>query len=48
MLTNIRGGVPIVFGGTLVGGLGVAGGTPDQDIEIATAVLAAIGADPVS
>jgi len=45
LLTNIRGGVPISFGGTLVGGLGIAGGTPDQDIEIATAVLVAIGAD---
>lgn len=47
LLTNIRGGVPIVFGGTLVGGLGVAGGTPDQDIEIAMAALSAIGADPL-
>jgi|TARA_B110000503_G_scaffold122312_1_gene186771 glc operon protein GlcG len=45
LLTNIRGGVPISFGGIFVGGLGIAGGTPDQDIEIATAVLAAIGAD---
>ncbi|MBX3100236.1 MAG: heme-binding protein [Salinibacterium sp.] len=45
LLTNIRGGVPISFKGILVGGLGIAGGTPDQDIEIATAVLATIGAD---
>lgn len=46
-LTNILGGVPIVFDGVLVGGLGVAGGPPDRDAEIAHATLAAIGADPV-
>jgi glc operon protein GlcG len=40
--------VPIFFGGIFVGGLGIAGGTPDQDIEIATAVLAAIGADSLT
>jgi uncharacterized protein GlcG (DUF336 family) len=46
LLTNIRGGVPIVIGGCHLGGLGVAGGTPDRDAEIAEAVLRAIGADP--
>jgi uncharacterized protein GlcG (DUF336 family) len=46
-LTNIRGGVPLRFAGRFLGGFGVAGGTPDQDAEIARAVLAAIGADPV-
>ncbi len=45
MLTNIRGGVPLTFDGKHVGGLGVAGGTPDQDAEIAEATLAAIGAE---
>ncbi|WP_294563906.1 heme-binding protein [uncultured Arthrobacter sp.] len=45
LLTNIRGGSPLKFGGTLVGGIGVAGGTPDQDAAIAAATLAAIGAD---
>lgn len=44
-LTNIRGGVPLVFEGKHVGGLGIAGGTPDQDAAVADAVLAAIGAD---
>jgi glc operon protein GlcG len=46
-LTNIKGGVPILFGGVFLGGLGVAGGTPDADLQIALAVLASIGADPV-
>ena len=45
LLTNIKGGFPLVFGGRTIGGLGVAGGTPDQDAEIALAVLAAVGAD---
>lgn len=45
ILTSIGGGVPIQFGGVHVGGLGVAGGSPEQDIEIAAATLLAIGAD---
>lgn len=44
-LTSIAGGVPIAFGGVHVGGLGVAGGAPEQDADIAAATLAAIGAD---
>jgi uncharacterized protein GlcG (DUF336 family) len=47
LLTNIKGGVPLRFDGTFIGGFGVAGGTPDQDAEIARAVLAAVGADQV-
>lgn len=43
LLTNIRGGFPLVDDGTHIGGLGVAGGTPDQDAEIALATLAALG-----
>lgn len=42
ILTNILGGVPIVFDGMHVAGLGVAGGTPAQDADIATAVLSLI------
>lgn len=45
LLTRIPGGVPIVFDGVLVGGLGVAGGPPAQDAEVAAAVLEALGAD---
>ena len=47
LLTNILGGSPLQFDGVHTGGLGVAGGTPDQDAVIAAATLAAIGADPV-
>ena len=46
-LTNIAGGVPISFGGVLVGGLGIAGGPPAEDAAVAHAVLAAIGADAI-
>jgi uncharacterized protein GlcG (DUF336 family) len=47
LLTNVRGGVPIAFGGIHVGGLGVAGGAPEQDEQIAIATLAVLGADPI-
>jgi uncharacterized protein GlcG (DUF336 family) len=39
-LTNIKGGSPLTFGGTVGGAIGVAGGTPDQDAEIAAAAAA--------
>ncbi|SCL29217.1 Uncharacterized conserved protein GlcG, DUF336 family [Micromonospora pallida] len=45
LLTSIKGGVPVVFDGVHVGGLGVAGGRPDEDARIAATVLAEIGAD---
>jgi uncharacterized protein GlcG (DUF336 family) len=45
-LTNILGGSPLQFERVHVGGIGVAGGTPDQDAAIAAATLKAIGADP--
>ncbi|MEI6238216.1 MAG: heme-binding protein [bacterium] len=47
ILTNIPGGMPIHFGKILVGALGIAGGTVEQDAEIARAVLKGIGADLV-
>lgn len=40
--TLLAGGVPIEDGETVVGGLGVGGGSPDQDVEIAEAALAAL------
>jgi len=43
-LTTIDGGVPIFFGDACVGGLGVAGGSPAQDIEIALETLKRLGA----
>ena len=42
LLTNIRGGFPITFDGRHLGGIGIAGGTPDQDAEIGNAVLEAL------
>lgn len=44
-LTNLKGGLPIVIGGVCVGAIGVGSGTGDQDVVVARAALAAIGAD---
>lgn len=44
LLTTIDGGLPIYFGDDHVGGLGVAGGTPAQDAEIALETLRRLGA----
>lgn len=44
-LTRIAGGLPLVFDGVHVGGLGVAGGPPAVDLEVATETLALLGAD---
>jgi uncharacterized protein GlcG (DUF336 family) len=44
-LTNLEGGLPIIFGGECVGAIGVGSGTPEQDIEVARAALRAIGAE---
>ena len=37
------GGIPLVEGGSVVGGVGVSGGTPDQDQEVAEAGAAVLG-----
>ncbi len=42
-LTSIGGGVPIYRGGVLVGGLGISGGTAEQDIELANRAREAFG-----
>lgn len=47
LLTNIPGGVPLRFNGTLGGGLGIAGGTVEQDEAISKAILGVIGADNI-
>lgn len=44
-MTGLGGGLPIRLQGVLVGGIGVGSGSPDQDIAVARAALAAIGAD---
>jgi len=45
MLTSVKGGVPLVFDGVHIGGIGIAGGRPDQDAEIALALLEELGAN---
>lgn len=43
-VTGLAGGLPIRIDSELVGGIGVGSGSPDQDIAVAKAALAAIGA----
>ena len=43
-LTNMAGGLPIVIGGYCVGGIGIGSAPDAEDIAIARAGLAAIGA----
>lgn len=40
--TPFAGGVPLIVDGTLVGAVGISGGTPEQDIDIASAAEAAL------
>jgi len=42
-IINFAGGIPIMRGDDVAGALGVSGGTPDQDQEVAEAGLAAFG-----
>ena len=44
-LTNLEGGLPIIVKGETIGGIGVGSGLGWQDIEVARAGLAAIGAE---
>lgn len=41
-VTLLGGGFPITQGSTVIGGIGVGGGSPQQDIEVAQAALAAL------
>ena len=41
-MTLLGGGMPIMVGGTLVGGIGASGGTADQDVQVAQAGLATL------
>ena len=41
-LTNLKGGVPIVVGGHVIGAVGVGSGTGEQDLEVAKAGIAAL------
>lgn len=40
--TNLKGGLPIIVQGQLVGGIGVGSGTGDQDREVANHALATL------
>ncbi len=42
--TNLSGGLPIVIDGHHVGGIGVSSGSGDEDLDVARAGLAAVGA----
>lgn len=44
-VTGLKGGLPIRFGGILVGGIGIGSGSGDQDEQVAVAALKAINAD---
>ena len=44
-VTGLAGGVPIRLDGQVIGGIGVGSGSAEQDIAVARAALAAIGAD---
>lgn len=44
-LTNLKGGLPIIIDGICVGAIGVGSGTGDQDVVVARAALAALGAE---
>ncbi len=47
LLTNIPGGAPLRFKGVLAGGMGIAGGTVEQDAMVAAAALKALSADVI-
>ena len=42
-ITNLKGGLPIVVDGHVIGGIGVGSGTGEQDVEVADAGIAALG-----
>ena len=44
-VTSLPGGLPIRFESRLAGAIGVGSGSGEQDIDVARAALAAIGAD---
>jgi glc operon protein GlcG len=41
-LTNLKGGLPIIVGGQVLGAVGVSSGSGEEDLEVARAGLAAI------
>jgi len=47
LLTNIPGGMPVLVDGAVVGAIGIAGGSVEQDAKVAAAVLTAIGGEAI-
>jgi uncharacterized protein GlcG (DUF336 family) len=45
-LVAFGGGVPVFFEGQLIGGVGVSGGTVEQDLSVAIAGVEGLGASP--
>ncbi len=43
-LTVIPGGLPVEVDGRVIGGVGVCGGTPEQDVDVCRAVITAVNA----
>ena len=41
-LTNLKGGLPVVVEGHVIGAIGVGSGTGEQDLEVAKAMLVAL------
>lgn len=39
----VAGGVPIEYQGQVIGAIGASGGTPDEDVQVDTAGIAALG-----
>ena len=44
-VTRLKGGLPVLVEGELVGGIGVGSGSPDQDVAVAEAALAVLSDD---
>lgn len=42
-MTNLKGGLPVIVEGEVVGGIGVGSGTGDQDRQVAAAALRSLG-----
>jgi glc operon protein GlcG len=41
-MVNLKGGLPVIVDGQIIGGIGVGSGTGEQDREVANAALAAL------
>lgn len=44
-VTNLRGGMPVIFNGQIAGAVGVGSGAADQDVAVAEVMVACVGAD---